>query len=163
MPRVVAESSSEAVFIASRLQEQDEQLAQHAADADDGPLLANAHRAAAAEGSDAAAAPGSANGGDSGDDSLQEEGGEAGEEEDGDWSGSSSTEAEAPAGEQEAAAAAAVSKKVKFKPLQPLIVLRMTGRGCGGSCYSWASALKLSLPQAAISHQRQLQVRRATF
>jgi hypothetical protein len=137
MPRVVAESSSEAVFIASRLQEQDEQLAQHAADADAGPLLANAHHTAAADGSDAAAA---GNGGDSGDD-QPEEGVEAGEqeeaEEEGEWSGGSSTEAEAPEGDQEAAsAAAAVSKKVKFRALQPLIVLRMTGEKSRVCCFS---------------------------
>jgi hypothetical protein len=128
---VVAESSSEAVFIASRLQEQDEQLAQHAKDAGDGPLLANAHaKAAAAAGSGAAAS--AAGDSDSANDNAEDQ-----EEEgnvDVDWGSSSSTEAaEAPAGEQEAAAAVAGdgdgAKKVKFRPLQPLIVLRMTGEG----------------------------------
>jgi hypothetical protein len=133
MPRVVAESSSEAVFIASRLQQQEQQLAQHAKDAEHGPLLANAHHAAAAAGSDAAAA---------GDSSSAAGGGDNGEElqddAEGEWSSGSGTEAEAPAGDQAAAAAAsdaegaaaaaAASKKAKFKPLQPLIVLRMTGR-----------------------------------
>lgn len=134
MPNVVAESSSEAVFIASRLQQQDEQLALHAKDAGAGPLLANAHHAAAAAaaaaGSDAAddAAAGDAGGAaadaDAGE--PEDEGGDAAAE----WSSSSGMDAEAPAGDTASAAAAktaAAGKKAKFKPLQPLIVLRMTG------------------------------------
>jgi hypothetical protein len=135
VPRVVAESSSEAVFIASRLQEQDQQLAKHAEEAEDGPILANAHIAAAAAGdTDSSAAAATAAGGGSED---HEEEVQSAADENSEWGSSSSgaADAEVPVGNQEAAAAAGGTgvKKAKFRALQPLIALRMTGKAAAAA------------------------------
>lgn len=150
MPQVVAESSSEAVFIASRLQEQDAQLAQHAEDTADGPLLAHAHdtdsgdETAGASTGDVADPKGSRGyNASTGALTAADQSGEseevAAEEDDGEeWHHDSTDHLQAAAAgaavpgdpdevENGAQGAAGGKVKPKFRLLSPLIAVRMTG------------------------------------
>lgn len=123
MPRVVAESSSEAVFIASRLLEQEQQLAKHAAEVGEGPILAGTHvdDTEHSEPSEhAGAASAAADSTSAGEDTA--------EHEDAEWSNGSAEEAAPEEGAAAAATVAAGNAKAKFKLLCPIIVTRMAGK-----------------------------------
>lgn len=164
MPQVVAESSSEAVFIASRLLEQEEQLAQHAEDTADGPLLAHAHHSDITDDEHPAAAAddvarrkgglgfnegaGALEAADHGEESEGMEPG--GEGEGGEWLNDDTDDLQAAAAvpgdpdEVKAGAPGAAGGKMKpkFRLLSPLIAVRMTGE----CCYCFAGSFRADYP-----------------